>query len=500
MKTSKMAKNAAMLVGMSLIFRMVQMSFQIYLSNLLGASNMGLLQLILSINALAITLSLSGVRAAVVRLCAEEEGRGVSKAVRACMTYALVISTLVSVLMMYLKEPLALQVTGDISAAFSLELLAYGLPFTACSAVLTGYFMARGRIGRYTISEFLERGFEILITVAFMSGVFGAQFSGIPGICIGGSLGSVVSCIVKGSFYLFDQKERQGGQVRPVKKRMFKIAVPIALAEYARSALSAAENTLIPRALTQFGGTREDALATFGMIGGMVMPVIFFPAALMTSLAQLITPELAGARERGQNERVMRLIDRIFHFGFYYAIITMGVMYALSGSLGRIIYDSELIGTYIGVMSPLIFVIYLDALTDGMLRGMGEEVSCMRYNVETSALSALLVMILAPKYGIAGYIITISLVRTVNFFLSLNRLLTVSGYMLPKRLPVKGFLCMLLSVPFGLLIKRLLIGHGELLATVMQGLCMVLVYLIAVRAIERAEKRRKGAKPGGVGV
>ena len=70
---------------------------------------------------------------------------------------------------------------------------------------------------------------------------------------------------------------------------------------------------------------------------------------------------------------------------------------------------------------------YLDALVDGMLKGLSEQVANVRYNTITSALDVALLFVLLPRYGLGGYVFTFIAAHLVNFALSLRRLLRVTG-------------------------------------------------------------------------
>ncbi len=67
-------------------------------------------------------------------------------------------------------------------------------------------------------------------------------------------------------------------------------------------------------------------------------------------------------------------------------------------------------------------VLYLDALVDGMLKGLSEQVANVRYNTITSALDVALLFVLLPRYGLGGYVFTFIAAHLVNFALSLRRL------------------------------------------------------------------------------
>ena len=75
-------KNAAVLVGASLLMRSVSLFFNAYVSGKIGAEGMGLFSLVMSVYGFAVTFATSGINLAVTRLCAEVIGEGKEGEVR----------------------------------------------------------------------------------------------------------------------------------------------------------------------------------------------------------------------------------------------------------------------------------------------------------------------------------------------------------------------------------------------------------------------------------
>ncbi len=67
-KRKKLILNALLLTISTMTFGIINMIFRVYLSNKIGAEGMGLFQLIMSINAVASTLAISGIRVTITRL------------------------------------------------------------------------------------------------------------------------------------------------------------------------------------------------------------------------------------------------------------------------------------------------------------------------------------------------------------------------------------------------------------------------------------------------
>ena len=89
-----------LLTGVNLLLRLVATSFQVYISGRIGATGVGLLQLVLSVAMLAETAGIAGVRTAAMYLSAEELGRKhlgmIPKILSSCTIYSVICGGVVS--------------------------------------------------------------------------------------------------------------------------------------------------------------------------------------------------------------------------------------------------------------------------------------------------------------------------------------------------------------------------------------------------------------------
>ena len=139
-----------LLAGANIALQGAAMGFRVWLSRRVGAAGLGLLQLVLSVGALARTAGISGARVAALYLCAGELGRGrpggVRQALEACARYCLAMSMAAGLFLLLGANFLAARWIGDGAAAPALRLLGLFLPADCLGAVLGGYFTAAGRI------------------------------------------------------------------------------------------------------------------------------------------------------------------------------------------------------------------------------------------------------------------------------------------------------------------------------------------------------------------
>ena len=63
-----------------------------------------------------------------------------------------------------------------------------------------------------------------------------------------------------------------------------------------------------------------------------------------------------------------------------------------------------------------------------MLKGLAEQLSCVRYNTLTSVLDVVFLYVLLPRHGVAGYVAVFAVTHAINLYLSIRRLLVVTEH------------------------------------------------------------------------
>ena len=81
---------------------------------------------------------------------------------------------------------------------------------------------------------------------------------------------------------------------------------------------------------------------------------------------------------------------------------------------------------YISVLAPILPLMYLDSVVDGMLKGLNEQVSYLTYNLIDSIMRVTLTYFLLPIFGLNGVIIVIFASEILNSTLSIAKLMKVT--------------------------------------------------------------------------
>ena len=433
-KAKSLFRNILLLTATTLLMRTVGVSFTVYLSGKIGSVGIGIFQLILSVDMLAITFATSGVRFASTRLVSEETGlrslSGADRAVKCCLCYAAVCGTAAALFIHHNAVWIGTEILNETRTIPSLRLLSLTLPLVSMSAVLSGYFIAVRQSAKGVAIQILEQLVKIGATVAALSALGGKGLEyACAAIVTGSCAGEAVSFLLLFTAYRIDIRAARGkkdGTVLGMLPRLLGISVPIALSAYARSGLSTLQNLLIPRGLEKYGASQEASFTAYGTVHGMVLPVILYPSALLTVLSDLLLPELTECQVRHGRTHMNYIVNRVFKLSLIFSFLVMGVLFCCSSDLGKAVYQNEDVSFYIRIFSPLVIVMYMDTVVDGMLKGLGEQLNSMKYNIIDSFVSVLLVFFLLPHFGIEGYIATVMLSEVLNFSLSLGKLIQIT--------------------------------------------------------------------------
>ncbi len=422
--------NSVLMTLTALFIRLVSVSFNIYIARKIGFVGVGLLELIMAVYSFAIIFSAAGVSLTATRLVSEELAKnsqnGVKTAMSKCIMYSIVCGIGGCIILLLTANFIGVHILKNASTIKPLCILAFSLPLISVQAAFFGYFTAVRRVAKSAFSQISDQIARIVFTMILLNSF---KQKDIDTTCILIAFSIIIteflSFIIMIFLYSSDIKKNCHGKVVPCQmtKRLLKISIPVALSSYASSALSSIKHIIIPLCLVGYGLSKDVALSYFGMIGGMVIPIITFPCAFLTAISNLIVPEMTECYQLENKKRIDFIASKSIRLTLLFAMGILGVFLRFSNEFGMIIYKDMQIGAYIKILAPLILIIYLDTVVDAMLKGLDKQVNSMFYNITDSIFSIILVIILIPKFGLEGMLFTIFAGKIFNMLLSLNKIL-----------------------------------------------------------------------------
>ena len=421
--------NALLLTAVNLLLRFASTSFQVFLSGRIGAEGIGLLQLVLSVGALAMTAGMGGIRTATMYVSAEAVGQKKQEhmiwILSGCILYSILLSTTVSIILYFFAPSIADTWLGNPQTLGSIRLLACFLPINCLCAVMVGHFTGINRIGTLAAVEVAEQAFSMIVTILLLIYWTGNDsVRACHSVILGSGLGACFTLTVL--LILKNRHASHYGKRVKIGRKLWQTAVPLGIADDVKAGISTIENLMVPKRLALYPG-KTAPLALFGMVCGMVFPVLMFPAAILYGLAELLIPELARCNAAGNKIRIRHLAERSMLLTLVYGCFFAGILFIGAESLCSRLYQTAEAGEYLRWFAILAPMLYCDAITDAMVKGLGQQKVSVRNNIITSAMDVILLFILLPRYGIKGYYFSFLATHFINFLLSIHLLKKLIG-------------------------------------------------------------------------
>ena len=498
MKKTLFIKNALILTVTSLLLRFAGIIFKVWLAQRIGSEGIGLYQIVFSVYVLASTFAISGTSTAVTRLVTEElalqNTKGALKILRRAIQISLIIAFLSVAVLYFGADYIGNTVLGDQRTVLAVKILPLSLPFIAISSCIRGYFIARRKITPNALSQIFEQAVRIVIILLLVSDFYQ---KGLAACCfaviLGDGIAEALSCILLYTTFVFDKKKLKKQSFINVKKptirRLLHISVPITLGRYLNTGLRTAENILVPKNLAKYPKATDSALSQFGMIKGMALPILFFPSAILNAVSTLLIPEISEAVALNQNTVVQKACERIFKITLVTGIIFGAIFFTAGGEIAKLVYNETDVGFLLKALSPIVPLMYLDSISDGILKGLDQQGFTFRTAVTDSTLRLILILLLLSKTGLMGFILIMYFSNFLTCFLNVRRLLKISkvkiNFAKSILLPTLTALCCTLLLRFCLFWLNL---FGTLTFTVIFCLMSVVLYIAVLSGLKVVKK------------
>lgn len=425
--------NGTILTGTALLMKFAALVFNIYISNQIGSEAVGVFSLVMAVYLFFITVATSGLNIAVTVIVSEKfavnKDKIAAKAIRTCIFFSLLLGIVAGGLILLFSGFITDKCLHNMVSSKPLFYIAVGLPFIAMSSCINSYFTSVRKAYKNAITQVFEFIIKMIATFILLK----INISkGVEYICIALILADVISEICSFTLifilYIIDIKLKKLSNVRSFGQRIniLKIAFPVAITSYIRSGLSTLKQLIIPTQLEKSGLSCNNALSKYGIINGMVMPVVTFPTVLINSYSTLLIPEFSTYVAQKNYKAINYISNKIFKFSCAFSVCVCSIFLFFSNELGLAIYNNLETGYYFKVLAPLVFFMYMDNIIDCILKGLNKQFGVMCCNILDLSVTTCFIYFLLPIMGIDGYIVSIFISELLNFSVSLFQMIKYS--------------------------------------------------------------------------
>ncbi|MDE6585814.1 MAG: oligosaccharide flippase family protein [Clostridia bacterium] len=416
-------KSAAQVTIFSTVEKCLSFVYRIILTRIIGAEGLGIYQICLTVFAVFLTAASSGVPITVSRLMAKSGAandiRGKHSAVTAGIISTLFITVPAAIILFFGRNAFGFLFSDERCTEIFIILLP-GLILTSVYAVIRGSFWGNKQFLPYSVIELLEDAIMVICGVWLVFGisdpVIGAR-NAIIAVLI-----SYVFSFVVSLFWYF----RKGGRLvnpKPQLKPLISSATPITAMRTSTSLINSAVAVILPALLVSACGySNSDAIALYGVVLGMAVPLIYAPNALIGSIAVVVAPELSENYYKKREEAVRYDVEKTVKAAIFIAAILVPLLFVLGGALSKFLYDSELCGKIVTLSSFMVLPTCIAMITNTVLNSMNCEKRTMLYFFIGAAVMLFCLIFLTKYLDVYAYILGISLSQIICTVLNLRLL------------------------------------------------------------------------------
>lgn len=166
-----------------------------------------------------------------------------------------------------------------------------------------------------------------------------------------------------------------------------------------------------------------EAVAQYGSLKGMALPLLFFPFSVLGALSGLLMPEITRAHTKGDTAAMRRLIFTMLRMTGAFSLAA-GVGFVLLGApLAGFIYRDAKVGRYVQLLGFVAPFMYLESMVDGVLKGLGEQLATFRYSLFDSVFRIAAIWLVVPQYGMMGFLGVMAVSNLMTCGLNMRRMM-----------------------------------------------------------------------------
>ena len=480
---------ATIVTALSIAERGLGFLYRVVLSRLIGAEGLGIYQVALSLFGLFLTIGTGGIPITVSRMIskskAERRPTDEHGAVSAGGCLCLLLTLPVCLIFGLFGQKFTFLFSDNRSLTV-FRILLCGLCFSALYAVIRGRFWGNKQFLLPSILELAEESIMVIAGVLLLQNV-SSPASGAEKAALAVVISYLFSFTAACLCFLI-----RGGRLSSPKnqlKPLFNATMPITLVRASSSLVNSAVAVLLPVMLLRAGFEGGEALSLFGVVSGMVLPVLFIPSTVIGSLSLVLVPELSEDFYKKNYERLRKNILRGIRFAFLVACVLIPLFYAVGEDLGRWAFSNAQAGELIVKSCPLLLPMSLTMISTSILNSTGFERQTLTFYFVGAAALLLCVLFLPAYIGVSAYLVGMFLSFFATALCNLIFLFRKCPFFEKGRGQVRGkafFLPLLLVLPISLIGRgaSILLGKvfGQFFALALSGFLTLgitlLLYLI----------------------
>ena len=407
---STILAGTVLLTATGLFSQVVGFVYRMLLSRMIGAETMGLYQLVMPVYSMLMSVTAVGLTVAVSTLSARYHALGDSGTVRLVLRRALknflLLALPLGLAVCVLSDPISVYLLGDARTRLGVVVMVPCMLLTGVENLHKHCFYGIGRVrppAAVETAEQLIRAGAVLALLAALLPRSAEETVGV--IALGMVLCEVFSgCALTLLFRRHWRRSPPGPAGEDVSgRRLLAIALPVGATSLLGTLLGSANAVLIPAKLVEGGMTLPEAMAEFGVLSGMTLPLLGLPTGFIGALCLVMVPDLSRRTARGDRRAAAGFLDRVMTATSLLMAPAMALLAVIGPAVGRALFKDQRVGELILPLAAGTLLGCWQSVLSGALNGLGLQDKGARNAIISDVVQLAFTFFAVARFGLAGF-------------------------------------------------------------------------------------------------
>lgn len=367
------------------------------------------------------------------------------------------------------------------------------VPIAAAGGILKGFFQGIARLEETAVSQLMEQIVRILL-ISFLLPLLLTSASpkeaAAYAMCMSllAELAALLYLRWKYGKWKAKQTIQKATSYYPLSP-LFSIALPSSGSKLFGSFTWFLEPIIFIKALAITGITAIAATTLYGVISGVLIPLLLFPSFIPFALSIVLIPAVSDAFARRNNALLKERIHLSLKFSTLTGCYAATLFYLHGGELVSALFHVENATIYMKILSPIFFFYYIQSPLFSILQALNNSKAAFLNSLYGGIGKLLLLFFLASQSSIQekGAIVAIGFGVLITSFLHIASLKEKKEAQIGFSFFVVPYAVFLLTI----ILRPLLFAVGEysLIGDCLLTLLLLTTGLVLFRQIKRKEVR-----------
>ena len=376
-----------------------------------------------------------GIPIAIAKVIAEHKAKGEHDKITAVMKTAVFMTLLTAIVFIPTSIAfvpyLAGTLLGNPASASALYAGIAIVPVAAIGGLIRGYFQGITRIEETAWSQIIEQFFRILLITWMLPFILSPDNT-----ALNAAYAMIITMIAEAISVLYllfkyRQHRRRNSEKGIEKKQkrypfepILEVALPSSGSRLFGTFTWFLEPIIFLRALSMSGITAVAATSLYGVISGVLIPLLLFPSFISYALSVVLVPAVSGAAASKNKRKLQERIHLALRLSAITGTFAATVFFIHGQVLAEKLFHITDGGSYMSLLAPVFFFYYIQGPLYSILQATGEAKAGMMNSVYGGIAKLAVMFVLASQPGIqvTGAVLAIGFGVLITSFLHIATL------------------------------------------------------------------------------